>query len=666
MTTTIRNVADPRVVDEQGVVLNRYVGPLNWEHYKIPASGLSNTQITFANIVTLGTNRLYDANFEIEYTIDIKFDPTQSPVVTTLTGDVVDTSIRFQPFPLHSVTDQLRCNINGAACMSRPQESLFQRMMYWRQSVLDKTCSYCPHDKFTLIDEPEVFWNSTATGAALYMDINTMSSLVDYKGSGRSIGKHVACVNSTYDPATYTYTITIREPVLCPPFNQRLDKIYQRPLFNVTSIDMVYQLNDLRKMLLPWTSLLLSAATGEQQPIYMYDAVWENSSIRPGNTLVNIKSAQLCFNVASLPVGMTVPPSMTLPYYDNVNYVTAYQGSSYTDSEQLTSGVYTLAQVPTAIYIFVSEDQLFRSTCKSDAVLELADLSKQTLNPCLCPIRDINITIGNNTQLLTTTSEHDRYRMAIANGLENTSWEDFHMPCQFPKGIQPALSVAGAGFTSGGRSNRCILRLVPGVDLLIPDKPLVGGMDADQMVFQVRLTADLSQVPPGSRGRMALWIMFEYCGTLTIEPVHAAIDMIPIKELPPLTQIDAVADATIPTDEKGGPEGTGSTAAGAGIFSNILSGILKLPRLVSQGLRGVANWMSSPAAEGARNFVGSFFGVPGAQNSSWQSQAGEWLGNKARHLGEPPTSVARVSSDMDDSPTGGKIIGKGKLGKFYM
>ena len=121
--TTVRTVADSRVVAEQGVVLNQYVGPLNWEHYKIPASGLSNSQITFANLVTLGTNRIYDSNFQIEYTIEISL-----PSGTDYYQSFVETMLRPHPFPLHWVTDQLRTNINGAACMVRPQEQLFQRM----------------------------------------------------------------------------------------------------------------------------------------------------------------------------------------------------------------------------------------------------------------------------------------------------------------------------------------------------------------------------------------------------------------------------------------------------------------------------------------------------------------------------------------------------------
>ena len=97
MSVSVRTVADKRVVAEQGVVLNQYVGPLNWEHYRIPASGLSNTQITFANLVTLGTNRLYDSSFQIEYTIEV----TLNSATAEQGQDFFDQNIRMHPFPLH-------------------------------------------------------------------------------------------------------------------------------------------------------------------------------------------------------------------------------------------------------------------------------------------------------------------------------------------------------------------------------------------------------------------------------------------------------------------------------------------------------------------------------------------------------------------------------------
>ena len=551
MSVSVRTVADKRVVAEQGVVLNQYVGPLNWEHYRIPASGLSNTQLTFANLVTLGTNRLYDSSFQIEYTIEVGLT-----AYTNETIDYLQENIRMRPFPLHWVTDQLRVNVNGAACMTRPQENLFQRMMYWRQSVLDKTCSFCPHTKAPVIeDEPY----QVDAGA------NTPSAIANHwkkygKNGSQNIGTPLPCVQFKFSQPGIL-SITIREPVLCPPFNQRLDQIYASPLFNITSIDLVYQLNDLRSMFF-----------GGVNYRWGDDSNWHFSQptvLLPTNMDIRITDAQLCFNVASMPTGMTVPPMLQLPYYDNVCYVTnANFLDTTTGTREITSGVYTLAQVPTAIYLFVSENQLFRSNPALSGDHSMS----------LPPIRNVNITMGNNTQLLVTTSEFDRYQMALANGLEDVSWEEFHTNLiPFPG--------RGVGIGTGGRlyghSSKCILRLIPGVDLLIPDKRLVGGTDAEQMVFQARVQVDIDGVPSTSKPYLSLWLMFEYCGILTIEPVHASIDMIPLKTTPAIGSIDTSMDTSVEATHGGGE---GTNPKGAGIWDWISGGYKALKGLWNSGI----------------------------------------------------------------------------------
>lgn len=578
---SVRTVADKRVVAEQGVVLNQYVGPLNWEHYKIPASGLSNTQITFANFVTLGTNRIYDSGFQIEYTIEVTFNASM-----TGAGDDVLQNIRMHPFPLHWVTDQLRCNINGAACMVRPQESLPQRMMYWRQRVLDKSCNYCPHTKAPVGRDNPI---------RVVDDTPLLQQYLNYqmrygKNGSQDVGTPLPCVNFAYDSGTRKATITFREPLLCPPFNQRLDEIYQSPLFNITSMDMVYQLNDLKRMFISSyvTTIANSSGTPAVSSADLYGLVVSNI------TSVNIASAQLCFNVASMPPGMTVPSTLQLPYYDNVCYVTnAGTTGGSTGPVTITSGVYTLAQVPTAIYIFVSENQGYRQT-------------PGNYDPTYCPIRDINITMGNNTQLLTTTTEYDRYQMAVANGLEDVTWEEFtRTGLQFP-------TVTGAhDWGKGLHGNKCILRLIPGVDLLIPDKRLVGGTDADQLVFQVRLTADVSDTPGSGKPSLALWIMFEYCGVLTIEPVHASIDMIPLKTMPPIGEPDVIADVGVDA-ASGGGEGT--NPRGAGVFD-----ILGLAQRAYQGAKRIFN---SKIGKKVRRFADSVLDPQSVMDDSSMSDSG--------------------------------------------
>ena len=617
--TSIRTVADRRVVAEQGVVLNQYVGPLNWEHYKIPASGLSNSQITFANLVTLGTNRIYDSGFQIEYTIELTF--ASGVEYQSVDGEEgMRKLLRMHPFPLHWVTDQLRVNINGAACMVRPQESLPQRMMYWRQRVLDKTCNYCPHTKAPWVMDSPVSFLAEAN-----VDQTILNYQMKYGRNGsQNAGTPLSCVSFSYDadPATNKVTITIREPVLCPPFNQRLDEIYQAPLFDVTSIDLVYQLNDLKQMF--ETSWLTVVAAGNH-------LTTASGGYEPKNYIINITSANLCFNVASMPTGMTVPTSLQLPYYDNVCYVTNGNVTPNTTGEvTMTSGVYTLAQVPTAIYIFVSENQLYRSGA-----------ANSSFEPSLCPIKNINITMGNNTQLLNTTTEYDRYQMALANGLEDVTWEEFTNPYVIMPGTD--MSTVRA-WNQGQKGSKCMLRLIPGIDLLIPDKRLVGGMDAEQMVFQVRLTADVTGTPNIAQPYLSLWIMFEYCGVLTIEPVHASIDMIPIKSMPAIGKLDAVAYSNVDL-ATGGGEGT--NPVGAGIWDLIKSGY-KLVKgawnsSIGKKIRHVADSILDPST---RVTMEDYY-TPAQSAPSLPA------------LPPPPRNKVKIEE------VGGTIIGGDTLGKFY-
>ena len=603
---TVKTIADRRVVAEQGVVLNQYVGPLNWEHYKIPASGISNSQLTFANLVTLGTNRLYNSSFQIEYTIEVNLAATGYSGSTPL----LERLLLMHPFPLHWVTDQLRVNINGAACMVRPQETLPQRMMYWRQRVLDKTCSYCPHTKAASVVDSSYNY---------YRYVNELEQYKNFqdtygKSTSKDVGKPLPCISFAWNNGDKVATITIREPVLCTPFNQRLDEVYQGPLFNITSIDIVYQLNDLRRMFAcnEYTKFdqVLSI---ENDALVIGDLNIENrvqSNLEAANMQITIKDANLCFNVASMPNGMTVPPILQLPYYDNVCYVTNGGFTENDTGEQtFTSGVYTLSQVPTSIYIFVSENQLFRSsiTPRGQTIGGVYTKFGNYYESSYSPIRSINITLGNNTQLLNTTTEFDRYQMAVANGLEGVSWEEFTRPV-----LEPYLTGVYSGdYNSGQKGNKCILRLIPGIDLLIPDKRLVGGTDAEQMVFQVRLTADISGVPVKQRDKLCLWVMFEYVGSLTIEPVHASIDMLPLKSIPPIGTVDSIADTTADS-AVGGGEGTNPT--GAGIFDFIKRGYNIGKRLwnsaIGKTVRGaVDNILSdAPATKGGRIIGGTIVG----------------------------------------------------------
>lgn len=559
---SVVKVADPRVVVEQGVVLNDYEGPLQWEHYKIPASGLSDTQITFANLVTLGTNRIYNSGFEVEYVLEVSYP-------ATVTNHQINEWLHLKPFPLSQVSDQIRCNVNGAACVSRPATTMLQRMPYWRQKVLDKTCSFVPHELPPAgkpsVTGPDVIgtvakdaWDTEIVPIA--EGDNTKVSLPDaeksisvwvpmspyigetgdtaYEKKIMMFEKNV--IDWTHDSVNRKVTFVIREPIMCPPFNSRLDNLYQRPLCNITSLDIVYTLNDLRLML-TWNYWKYHKSNIDQVP-------HEEIGIpHTADITAHITSAQLCFDVASLPVGMTVPPVIQMPIYDYVNYVTDIPGGGHGGNNvEVTSGVYTLSQVPTSIYIFVSENVNFRSTYKN------TERESHSMFPDFAPITHLELTVGNNTKIMDTTSLLDRYKMCLANGLEGVTWHNF----------------SKAQFQTGYRweKSRHVLRLIPGIDFTIPEQRLVGGTPADQLVFQARVTTDTTGC--WSSDPLSLWIMFEYCGVLTIEPVHASIDMIPLKSIPPRGPPDVVAPVNAEAINGGGE---GTNPSGAGIWDTILN-----------------------------------------------------------------------------------------------
>ena len=183
----------------------------------------------------------------------------------------------------------------------------------------------------------------------------------------------------------------------------------------------------------------------------------------------------------------------------------------------------------------------------------------------------------------------------------------------------------------GQKGNKCILRLIPGIDLLIPDRRLVGGMDADQMVFQARVRADVTGIPPVQRPYLSLWLMFEYAGVLTIEPVHASIDMIPIKSMPPLQVPDTIASPAVEKAEGGG-EGTNPT--GAGIFDFLQ----KIP-VVGDVVSAVKAGLNSGFGRGALKFLGNNFL------------------DQPLTLGPPQEKGGRIA--------GGTIVGAGQLSKYF-
>ena len=622
---TVR-VIDKRIEPQPEPVYAETVGPLQNQFYKIPQSGLSDTYITFNNLTTLGQDRAYLDTFELEITADITFH-VRSDSTSAITDNSIITQFdeinpavyilpdrpqrklwTFDSFPFNKCCDQVKVNINGGAFFSQPLSYLRAKERYWNEDDISKCYSgICPcHKPYTAyesgiaeLQEVNLDWGSGnyATEHRDYrsgMALNILNIarkqptriLNDSKYTTTASG-----VNSTTNNAiipndavttvtpisgqdTVTFTVTWREPVFASPFSSRLDETYGRPLYNITSMDLAFNMMDLGNMIRCCDPNVKS-----------YD--------------IHLTQVQLCYQVETVPLNLA-PPSTVVPYRRYVPYITDGQQplspppSSISntiervrvESRTITSGVYTLNEIPTAIWLFMgptkrvlqennksSHEYQYREADydQDDPTAERAGKTTYPLfdnNKGFGNITHINLSLANTTQILNTAAPQDLYRISKANGLQD-NWNDFRYPyCKrdFTIPIQavnysggmsiPCIHSDGMGFNSnivGGGGMGSVIRLIPGTDIVIPDQPLLPGSNANNIVFQAEVTAEFPIKPSEDRD-IALWILFEYVGVATITPGQCEITMNPLgsrSTLPSSTPVMSASTTTTPSTTEG-------------------------------------------------------------------------------------------------------------------
>lgn len=180
-----------------------------------------------------------------------------------------------------------------------------------------------------------------------------------------------------------------------------------------------------------------------------------------------------------------------------------------------------------------------------------------SFNRTACIMRHISITMANTTQILNTAEPLDLYRIAKANGCQDsfTSWgrDTFYIPGK------DAAVMTGAG---------SILRLIPGVDLTIPEQELIPGANANNMVFKVDADFSVPNTYPPNFRNVALWILFEYVGVATITPGQCQIDMNPLG--------NGAAMKSAPVVSSNAIEAAPATVEGSGWWDKIKSALSKV------------------------------------------------------------------------------------------
>lgn len=569
-SVTTAQVIDRRIEPQGNPVYAATVGPDQNQYYQIPASGLSDTQINFNNLTTLGSDRAYLDSFEVETTVEITFTAEGNAGT-----DIEPYHGTFMPvsFPLNSVCELARVNINGGAFFNNPMACIRAKERYWDDKRLQESfANHTPCCKPYVQDE-------ALTGQDIDFTMGFMQNFrtrlfniaTPYSTSSTGpIGSDNFTILPNYQISqkegageeTKKLTFTWREPIFCSPFSSRYDETYGRPLYNITSIDIALQLVDLRNM-------FICAAPNSLK-----------------NFSVHITKCDLCYQVltVSAPINHSIT---TVPYRRFVPYITNLPGDSLVhttlqENVEVTSGVYTLNEVPTAIWIFLaptlSEYQRWNPSGTTpdgsslvNANYILSTTAAQTSNKMFGFLKHVNISCGNTTQILDTATQLELYRIAKANGCQDT-FQDWGRAVPFYHG--PAVTADSTNHSMTGSSQGdlsltqhmppgvgSVLRLIPGTDFTLPEQRLVPGTNANNLVFQVKARFDIHHcarrdVP------MALWLLFEYVGVANITPGNCLITMNPLGNGSVMSTAPAVTSSTI-------EDATPSTIEGSGWLDKI-------------------------------------------------------------------------------------------------
>lgn len=598
-------VIDPRIEPQPDPVYANTIGPDQNQYYKIPASGISDSYVSFNNLTTLGKDRAYLDTFELEITVEVTTNAADIGTVVNPTLPPMHGYFMPVSFPFNSVCEQARVNINGGAFFNSPMATIRAKERYWDDEKLQESfANHTPCQKPYLQDE---LCTADDRGSRKDFSSHWFSHF-----RTRMFGGHQGFASRANGPLTTTnfsilpnywsqqatgadnvLTITWREPIFCSPFSSRYDATYGRPLYNITSIDMAFNLVDLRNM------FLLA-----NMDLTKYE--------------VHIRDIQLCYQV--LTVTAPLNHSFTvIPYRRYVPYITDNAtdspGTGVQQDLKITSGVYTLNEVPTAIWIFLapalSEYQRFNWDGVPAGIAGLSgedapffnDHSRHTNNKLFGFMKHISISCGNTTQILNTASVYDLYRIAKANGCQD-NFEDWSNANPFNEYMEPS-EIAEDGtfepFHEGTHVPACgsVLRLIPGTDIVLPEQKLTPGSNANNLVFQVEATFDYAGLGDRNR-RMSLWILFEYVGVASITPGNCVVTMNPLGNGAIMAAAPTISGTTSES------EATPSTTEGSGWLDKIKSALgvanklAKDTKIVSSALKyipGIGDIASNIASQ---------------------------------------------------------------------
>lgn len=566
----LTKMIDPRVdvdsVADYDKNVIAYVGARNWNKFRFPHDYSNPSQLKFSNIKTPGAGYLIDMKWWLEYTVKISLNgfpfPNQSNAIYDKAYDKTDVFLKddvmcLRPFPLHQCTDNIHLRINNRDLISYPTQTLNQRMEYWQQDKFKDSSCFCPHRKpnvqttYEYIDgKNKGRWPFFDLGSTYDGDFGNETVLDDdnikitkptleaVNGAGWTSESPVYFAATK---GTQTITFKMREPVMCEPLDYYSTRTGSRSMNNITSIDLEYNFNNLRNMILFNHAKLLEVsearAIDKEGTFYqVYKAGtpdwWSDIIEKNLESILDVEivEAKLELNIAT----PQVPPSMPFvtEYIEYRRYETLAANpvkqvdiiNNKSEIREIESEIYSLSYMPNSIYLWVAPNnkKIYGENYRC------------FYNNSYAQITHLEVDYGNLTKLGNHYTERDLFLMALRNGLEDRTYADwtrsrknFFTECGdyavSPSKKDEIKPIVGNEFFGVGS----VLRVIPGIDLCSGgEQTLIGGMKITNETIRFRVKYRPLNIFEDIT--YSLYVAFEYNGICTITPGFCDIAMIHI------------------------------------------------------------------------------------------------------------------------------------------
>ena len=295
--------------------------------------------------------------------------------VKAVGGDFqVGTNDAPRQMPIHSMTDVLTVQINGASLSDNIGDKIGALLSYGNDSIeRNKTWSSTPSmpDSFQQLDD----WTKYGSGR---------NPLADY-GENSVETPRGGFPYQMIDAQTLRYEIT--EPILLSPFYDGLNSQVEG-FVNVNKFNFAYR----------WKSDISN--------------FWTHSAA--GNNITDVEvsfyqAPEILTTFITPDLTQEIPRLLTLPYHKTQDYLKTVNSMAIGEVRRVVSDSFKLSQIPRKMYLFVRRSRQTSNFSTADA---------------FAGIKRVSVLWNNESGLLSSATQQDLYEISRRNGC-NMSYAQF-------------------------------------------------------------------------------------------------------------------------------------------------------------------------------------------------------------------------------------------------